>query len=345
MKKKTHKNPSKPIYLFFVFKEREREREREMSSPEDGVGDGGEPVQVTMAKIFSSIVFSCVVLGRFLTKTKRAKTTRNGSVLSSFQCETNPSKKASEKFIFVTSALWIVSIIIVIAFELYEQFTRWHYIMYCGSCAVPYILYPIWRPFEEDRGKPLLERYIVKANVWIAIFSFVGNYVWTHYFYSVLKAKYTFDAHRLNDVPISMFLMTHAYFMFYHAMTNSILRKIKTSYEKDVYRDVFYMVVVAALAYTTAFMETLTICAFPYWEFTNRNMAYTLGSAFYGIYFIVSFPMFLLVDEDVLSAKGKKNVYSMWRVVWESLGSCMLVTLLLDFVRVGMTDVDFTMKH
>ena len=109
---------------------------------------------------------------------------------------------------------------------------------------MPYILYPIWRPFEEDRGKPLLERYIVKANVWIAIFSFVGNYVWTHYFYSVLKAKYTFDAHRLNDVPISMFLMTHAYFMFYHAMTNSILRKIKTSYEKDVYRDVFYMVVV-----------------------------------------------------------------------------------------------------
>ena len=63
------------------------------------------------------------------------------------------------------------------------------------------------------------------------------------------------------------------------------------------------------------------------------------GGAIINIYTI--FPMFLLVDEDVLSAKGKKNVYSMWRVVWESLGSCMLVTILLDFVRVGMTDVDF----
>jgi cycloeucalenol cycloisomerase len=73
-------------------------------------------------------------------------------------------------------------------------------------------------------------------------------------------------------------------------------------------------------------------------------MAYTLGSAFYGIYFIVSFPMFLMVDEDVTTAKGKKNAYSMWRVVWESLGSCMLVTLLLDFVRIGLTDVSFTMK-
>jgi cycloeucalenol cycloisomerase len=73
-------------------------------------------------------------------------------------------------------------------------------------------------------------------------------------------------------------------------------------------------------------------------------MAYTLGSAFYGIYFIVSFPMFLMVDEDVMTAKGKKNAYSMRRVVWESLGSCMLVTLLLDFVRIGLTDVSFTMK-
>lgn len=209
---------------------------------------------------------------------------------------------------------------------------------------MPYVVYPLWKPFEEDKGVPVWERYVVKANAWIGILSFVGNYIWTHYFYSVLNAKYTFDAHRLNDVPISMYLMTHAYFMFYHAMTNSILRKIKTSYEKDVFRDVFYATVVAALAYTTAFMETLTICAFPYWEFTNRNMAYTLGSAFYGIYFIVSFPMFLMVDEDVTTAKGKKNAYSMWRVVWESLGSCMLVTLLLDFVRIGLTDVSFTMK-
>ena len=185
---------------------------------------------------------------------------------------------------------------------------------------MPYVVYPLWKPFEEDKGVPVWERYVVKANAWIGILSFVGNYIWTHYFYSVLNAKYTFDAHRLNDVPI------------------------KTSYEKDVFRDVFYATVVAALAYTTAFMETLTICAFPYWEFTNRNMAYTLGSAFYGIYFIVSFPMFLMVDEDVTTAKGKKNTYSMWRVVWESLGSCMLVTLLLDFVRIGLTDVSFTMK-
>ena len=41
-----------------------------------------------------------------------------------------------------------------------------------------------------------------------------------------------------------------------------------------------------------AFMETLTISAYPDYSFSDRNMVYTLGSAFYGIYFIVSFPMF-----------------------------------------------------
>lgn len=313
-------------------------------------------IQTTMTKIFCSIFLVCFTLGRFLTtkKEKKNATSRRtaaissssskSSSFSSFQCQKNPSKKAAEKFTFTVSLCWITSIAIIILLKLYERFTRWHYLLYCGACALPYIVYPLWKPFEEDKGVPVWERYVVKANAWIGILSFVGNYIWTHYFYSVLNAKYTFDAHRLNDVPISMYLMTHAYFMFYHAMTNSILRKIKTSYEKDVFRDVFYATVVAALAYTTAFMETLTICAFPYWEFTNRNMAYTLGSAFYGIYFIVSFPMFLMVDEDVTTAKGKKNAYSMWRVVWESLGSCMLVTLLLDFVRIGLTDVSFTMK-
>lgn len=42
-----------------------------------------------------------------------------------------------------------------------------------------------------DANKPLLSRYSVKANIWIAIFGFIGNYWYTHYFYSVLRADYT----------------------------------------------------------------------------------------------------------------------------------------------------------
>jgi hypothetical protein len=39
-----------------------------------------------------------------------------------------------------------------------------------------------------------------QANVWIAIFSYIGNYFWTHYFYTLLGASYTFKSFRLNNV-------------------------------------------------------------------------------------------------------------------------------------------------
>ena len=47
------------------------------------------------------------------------------------------------------------------------------------------------------------------------------------------------------------------------------------------------MVLVGVMSYAVAFTETLTISGFPYYEFEDRDMAYVVGSAFYGIYFIV----------------------------------------------------------
>ena len=56
-------------------------------------------------------------------------------------------------------------------------------------CAVPYVVVPYAFPSEEEAKIPWRERYITKANVWIAIFSFIGNYWYTHYFYRVLKVS------------------------------------------------------------------------------------------------------------------------------------------------------------
>jgi cycloeucalenol cycloisomerase len=33
-------------------------------------------------------------------------------------------------------------------------------------------------------------------------------------------------SHRLNGIPIVMYLMTHAYFNFYHVISNIMLRKV-----------------------------------------------------------------------------------------------------------------------
>ena len=68
------------------------------------------------------------------------------------------------------------------------------------AAALPCVLLPLWLQPESEARKPLAQRHWVKANVWVAVFSFIGNYFWTHYFYTLLGAQYTFRTWRLNDV-------------------------------------------------------------------------------------------------------------------------------------------------
>lgn len=68
--------------------------------------------------------------------------------------------------------------------------------------AAPCLLVPMLTQGSGDKDKPLSRQYWLVANVWIAIFSFVGNYVWTHYFYVLLGAAYTFPSWQLNKVKM-----------------------------------------------------------------------------------------------------------------------------------------------
>jgi len=82
-----------------------------------------------------------------------------------------------------------------------------------------------------------------------------------------------------------------------------------------------------ALSYFIAFLETLAIANFPYYEFVDRDIMYKVGSLFYAIYFIVSFPMFSRIDE-------KDEKWNLSRVAVDSLGAAMLVTIILDLWRI-----------
>jgi len=74
------------------------------------------------------------------------------------------------------------------------------YLLVGLAAALPCVLLPLWLQPALEAKKPLLHRHWVKANIWIAVFSFIGNYFWTHYFYTLLGAQYTFRTWRLNDV-------------------------------------------------------------------------------------------------------------------------------------------------
>ena len=198
-----------------------------------------------------------------------------------------------------------------------------------ATLALPLALQPFLYPgLTREADRPLAQRYALKANVWLAIFGWVGNYWYTHYFYSVLGAAYTMPAHRVNGVPWCMFFATHFYFCFYHVLSNCALRFIATGYAPGPRRAALRAAAVLAMAYFTAFAETLTISGFPYYTFADRGRAYTVGSAFYGLYFIVSFPVYHALDEPDLRGPA-----SLADVAFSSLGSAMAVLLLLDVAR------------
>ncbi|XRB07725.1 cycloeucalenol cycloisomerase [Pycnococcus provasolii] len=256
------------------------------------------------------------------------------------------NKAKCEIYSLAMALLWIGSVVVVIATQAFERWGPWGYMSYCSSCAALYLLVPYTPGLAEllhigDSSTAWHERYITKANLWIAIFSFIGNYWYTHYFYRVLKAKYTFDAHMLNDVPICLYLMTHAYFMFYHVLSNFAIRFVHTRYEKNTARFVFTCVLVAVMAYMTAVGEAVTIAAFPYYSFEDRHSAIVIGSAFYGIYFLASFPMFYSIDEpDHDRASAPVTYWSLERTAVSSFAAGMIVLCLLDFSRLAFTHVE-----
>jgi cycloeucalenol cycloisomerase len=286
------------------------------------------PIEIRMAVVLAGCILLTVIVSSLIPKdSSSGKSTwlppRN-----------NAAKHQFENYALQYTCVWIAVFAVVILFQMYEWFTADHYMMLCVSLAAPFLLQPFLFPLEAEKSLPLSLRYSFKANVWIAIFSFVGNYWYTHYFYSVLGAKYTFPAHRLNNVPIALFFATHFYFVTYHTFSNLLLRKIETTFLPGSARTFLFWFTVFGFSYFTAFMETLTISGFPYYSFNNKYMAYTLGSAFYGIYFLVSYPVFYRLDED-MSAAANNKPHSLFQTVMEAMGSSMIVLLLLDFCRIA----------
>lgn len=69
--------------------------------------------------------------------------------------------------------------------------------------------------------------------------------------------------------------MTHAYFCFYHALANMVLRRTAYAVQHSprICQWLTLGTVVFVLAYITALMETVTIAHFPYYRFKVRHLA------------------------------------------------------------------------
>lgn len=98
--------------------------------------------------------------------------------------ESEPSKLAFEQYVSAYTPVWMFCFGIIVAFQLYEDFTANTYLQVLVGLSLPFLLQPMLLPSagfnSPDAERPLLERYSFKANVWIAVYSFIGNYWYTH---------------------------------------------------------------------------------------------------------------------------------------------------------------------
>ncbi|XP_076932474.1 cycloeucalenol cycloisomerase-like [Bidens hawaiensis] len=249
---------------------------------------------------------------------------------SSLWLAPNPSKRWGELFFLFYTPFWLTLCLgIVVPYKLYEDFQELEYLLLGLISVLPAFLIPVFVVGKADRSLRWKDRYWVKASVWIIIFSYVGNYFWSHYFFTVLGASYTFPSWKMNNVPHTTFLLTNVCFLFYHVTSNLTLRRLQHSVAHLPVKTqwIIKSAWILALSYFIAYLETVAISNFPYYTFVDRTLMYKVGSLFYAIYFLVSFPMFLRIDEKV------GDPWDLPRVAVDALGTAMLVTIILDLWR------------
>lgn len=227
----------------------------------------------------------------------------------------NGAKAWTERLFVMSSPLWVGVMAVVIVSRWYKSFREVEWAVVGGLIVAPSLLLPlVLRPAAGEAHLPLHRRHWVRAHVWLGIVVFVGSYFWTHYFNLLLGASYTFtrEAWCLNGVPLAMYAAAHAYFCLYHSATNMALRRWYSSEAyarlapRPLARAAGTACLVAAMAWATAFMEAFSIQGFPGYRIENYQYMYTVGSIVYGLYFVVTFPMYFRVGSEEADEGGAR---------------------------------------
>lgn len=246
----------------------------------------------------------------------------------------NESKAWAEKFFLIYSPIWMAFMGLTMAMGWVKVWSDTGFMFQACVVALPLFVYP-WLFRKENTS--MTETYWFKANLYIFVFSFFGNYVGSEYFFDVLGMVYNYPTIQWNfdtalvgtgeqKVPVIMYLLTHAYFMTYHTSAVVVLRRIKTSAVPFMW--LLFPAMIFVIGYCWAWAETKAM-ANPmieesfYYKDKARMLAY--GSIMYAFYFVASFPIFYFLDED----KNKK--WSLWVVIAAGLSASMLTLYLLDF--------------
>ncbi|MBV1921691.1 MAG: hypothetical protein KUG73_13515 [Pseudomonadales bacterium] len=255
----------------------------------------------------------------------------------------NPDKAWAERFFLIYSPIWMLSMAVMMLTGWDKSWGDTALLIHGASIALPLFLVPLIVSLSRTRRGTntsfvdrVLNSYGLKANLYIFIFGFFGNYIGSEYFFDVLGMIYnypnattTLDAtlvgHSNQPVPVIMYFYTHAYFMTYHTTAIILLRRIMNS--GIPLAGLLFMPLTFAIGYCWAWAETkamanpLMTTSF-YYENMEAMLAY--GSIIYATYFIGSFPIFYFIDEKSTTR------WDITKVTAAGLSASMIVFYLLE---------------
>ncbi len=248
----------------------------------------------------------------------------------------NPDKAWVEKFFLIYSPVWMVAMGITMVTGADKSLGDTALLIHGFAMALPVLLIPMWlAPRHTDRR--WYESYWFKANAYLFLFGFFGNYFGTEYFFDVLGMVYHYPqvTTRLDSalvgsgkqtVPLIMYCYTHVYFMTYHATSNIVLRVLRQLRLPAMW--LLFPVFVFVIGYFWAWMETRAMAnpmmatSFYYLKM-DRMLKY--GSAIYATFFIASFPIYYFIDET------PQRRWTIAQTVAGALSASMLTFYMLDF--------------
>jgi cycloeucalenol cycloisomerase len=227
---------------------------------------------------------------------------------------TDAARAAAERFFLLYTPVWIACVAVVMLTGWVRQMGDVGLTGVGLLVAVPPIVLP-WFVLKDARARAYANRF----NLWIFVFSVFGNYFACRYFEDVLGLRYGFPTtwnvgalvvgkHQV-PIPITMYLLTHAYFLTYHAAILVVWRRFGRSVPMLVLLCCFF-----AFAETASMATPLLKGLF--WYESQAKML-TIGTLMYGSLFLVSAPMIARVEPRwpyarVLGSVLAANMLQFW---------------------------------
>lgn len=257
------------------------------------------------------------------------------SALASHWFSSNPDKAWVEKFFLAYSPLWMASMGCMMLTGADKTWSDGALLVHGLLTALPVLLVPmlIARRFTSQ---PWYDSYWLKANLYLFVFGFFGNYFGSEYFFDMLGMVYhypnvttTLDASLVGrsgqTVPLIMYFYTHVYFMTYHATSNIALRRLHSLKLPAMW--LLFPVFVFLIGYVWAWMETKAM-ANPMmassFYYAKLDVMLRYGSAVYATYFIASFPIWYFLDES------REKRWSLLQTAAAGMSASMLTFYMLD---------------